>query len=330
MYKRLLISLLLLFIIICTGTFGYVLIEKWRFFDSLYMTVITIGTVGFHEVMPLSYSGKIFTIWLIVFGIGVGGYALANLSAFIIEGHIRNVFRSRKMQKRINQLNNHIIVCGYGRTGVVIINEFVKSKSPFVIVEINTDLAEELKTNGFLVLEGDATDDEILEQAGVHRAAGLVTTLPNDADNVYVTLTARGMNPKLRIVSRAIDDLSSRKLMRAGADKVISPYAIAGKRMANLFIKPGIVDFLDVMTQSEEFELKIEEVRIEKTSALINKRLRESNIKGETGGATIIGYLDTDEKIMINPPGDLLLHDGLILYALGTNEQIQRLLDLAK
>jgi len=180
------------------------------------------------------------------------------------------------------------------------------------------------------VLEGDATDDEILEQAGVHRAEGLITTLPNDADNVYVVLTARGMNPKLRIVSRAIDELSSRKLMRAGADKVISPYVIAGKRMANLFIKPDIVDFLDVMTQSEEFELKIEEVKIEKTSPLINKPLRESNIKAETGGATIIGFLDESGKIMINPPGELILHQGLVLYALGTNEQIQILRNLAK
>ena len=179
-------------------------------------------------------------------------------------------------------------------------------------------------------MEGDATEDEILEQAGVRRADGLITTLPNDADNVYVVLTARGMNANLRIVARAIDEPSMKKLMRAGASKVISPYSIAGKRMANLLLKPRIVDFLDVMTQSVEFELKIEEVRIEKHSPLINKLLKESNIKAETDGATIIGYIDDEDKIVVNPPGDLVLKEGMVLFALGNSHQISKLLKLAR
>ncbi len=330
MPNRLIISFSFLIVVVAVGTIGYMIIENWHFFDALYMTIITIGTVGFREVAPLSHPGQVFTMWLIIFGIGVGGYALANLSAFIVEGHIQNIFRGRKMQKQINQLQNHIIVCGYGRTAVEIVNELVKAKKPFVIIENKEDVIEELKAHGLLVLDGDATDDEVLEEAGVYRAEGLITTLPNDADNVYVVLTARGMNPKLRIVSRAIDEQSSRKLMRAGANKVISPYAIAGKRMANLLLKPRIVDFLDIMSQSEELELKIEEVKIEKNSPLVNHTLRESNIKAETGGATVIGYLDSSGRIIINPPGELVLKEGLVLFVLGTNQQINRLLELAR
>jgi len=323
--KKVVIAIFLLVLIVIIGSFGYVVIEKWDFFDSLYMTIITIGTVGFHEVGELSRIGRLFTIGLIIFGIGFGGYAFAILAAFIIEGDIRNLLRGRKMEKQLSKLKKHIIVCGYGKTGSEIIEEFRKFNKPFVVIENDSHRVNELKGQGWLVLEGDATEDETLEKAGVKAAEGLIATLPEDADNVYIVLTARGMNPKLRIIARAIDDVSSRKLLRAGADKVVSPYSIAGKRMARLILSPGIVDFLEVMALSQELELKVEEIPVKKSSPIANKRLNESNIKAETDGATIIGIRDTAGKIIVNPPGDTVLKEGLILYALGNSAQIEKL-----
>lgn len=328
--QRIILAVMLLCIVVIIGTIGYTLIQKWNVFDSLYMTIITIGTVGFHEVKQLSYSGRIFTIGLIIFGIGIGSYTLANLSAFVIEGQIQNVFRGRKMEKQINQLKDHIIVCGYGNTGVETVDELVKAKKQFVVIEKDEHKVAELKKHGHLVMEGDATDDEVLERAGVNQANSLIATLANDADNVYVVLTAKGMNPKLRIIARAIDQLSCKKLIRAGADKVVSPYSIAGRRMARLLLSPGIVDFLEVMIQSEELELKIEEVKLHKSSRLENKLLKESNIKAETDGASVIGINKKGKKIIVNPSGNTVLEDEDILFVLGNDSQIDKLKQLAK
>ena len=328
--QRIIIAVILLCCVVIIGTIGYSLIQKWNLFDSLYMTIITIGTVGFHEVRELSHSGRVFTIGLIIFGIGIGSYVLANLSAFIIEGQIQNIFRGRKMEKQISQLRDHIIVCGYGNTGIETVDELIKAKKKFVVIEKDVHKVAELKQHGHLVLQDDATDDDVLEKAGVNQANGLIATLANDADNVYVVLTARGMNPKLRIVARAIDQLSCKKLIRAGADKVVSPYSIAGRRMARLLLSPGIVDFLEVMIQDEELELKIEQVKLQKNSLLENKLLRESNIKAETDGATIIGINKKGKKIVVNPPGHTVLEDEDILFVLGNDSQIDKLQQLAE
>lgn len=186
-----------------------------------------------------------------------------------------------------------------------------------------------MKEQVIFVLFGNATEDELLEKAGVSRAKGLIAALSNDADNVYIVLSAKGMNPKLRIIARSIDDQSRKKLIRAGADKVVSPYSIAGRRMARLLLTPGIVDFLEVMVQSQGLELMIEEVIIHKGSPLVNKQLRESNIKAETNGAMIIGIKKQDENIVVNPSGKTLLEEGLTLFVLGNNAQIERLNELA-
>jgi len=327
--QRIILAVILLCCIVIIGTAGYILIQKWNLLDSLYMTIITIGTVGFHEVKELGPIGRMFTIIIIIFGIGIGSYTIANLSAFIIEGQIRNIFRGRKMEKQISDLKDHIIVCGYGNTGQETVDELSHAKKKFVVIENDVNKIDELKQHGHLVLDGDATDDEILQKAGVNNAKGLIATLSNDADNVYVVLTARGMNPNLRIVARAIDQLSCRKLIRAGADKVVSPYSIAGRRMARLLLSPGIVDFLEVMIQSEELELKIEEIKLSKGSSLEKKRLRESNIKSETDGAMVIGIHKKGNKIIVNPPGNTLLEEEDILYVIGNDSQIEKLKELA-
>lgn len=329
MMKRFIVALALLLLVILIGTFGYVIIENWNLFDSFYMTIITIGTVGFQEVAELSKTGRVFTIGLIVFGIGVGGYAVANLTSFIIEGQIKFLIKGRKMEKQILELKKHIIVCGFGKTGLETIDELIKSKQRFVIVEKDNAKVEELKEQRRLVIAGDATEEETLEKAGVAHAAGLIAALSNDADNVYIVLTARGMNPNLRIIARAIDHHSCKKLIRAGADKVVSPYSIAGRRMARLLLTPGIVDFLDVMVQSQELELKIEEVVLQKGSPFVNKHLRDSNIKAETKGAMVIGIRKGGEKIIVNPPGNTRLEENLTLFVLGNSAQIEKLNELA-
>lgn len=327
--KRFIIPVVMLLMVVVVGTLGYVFIEELSLFNSFYMTIITIATVGFREVGEMSQDGRKFTIVLIVLGISIGGYAIASLTSFIVEGHIRSLFKGKKMEKQIFQLKNHIIVCGYGKTGTEIIEELKKSKQRFVVIEKDEHKVEELKEHGELVLFGDATEDEVLEKAGVSNARGLIASLPNDADNVYVVLTAREMHPKLRIIARSIDSHSCKKLMRAGADKVISPYTIAGRRMARLLITPGIVDFLEVMAQSSELELKIEEVMLQKGSLFVNKKLRESNIKAETEGAMVIGIKKGAGEIIINPPGETLLEEKLTLYVIGNNAQIEKLNDLA-
>ena len=327
--KRFIIPIIMLLVIMLVGTLGYVFIEEWSFFNSFYMTIITIGTVGFHEVAEMSQDGRIFTVGLIILGIGIGGYAIASLTSFIVEGNIRSLFRGKKMEKQIFQLKSHIVVCGYGKTGTEIIEELKKLKQRFVIIEKDEHKVDELKERGELVLFGDATEDEILEKAGVSNASGLIASLPNDADNVYVVLTAREMNPSLRIIARSIDDQSCKKLRRAGADKVVSPYSIAGRRMARLLLTPGIVDFLEVMVQSSELELKIEEVVLQEGSPFVNKQLRESNIKAETKGAMVIGIKKNDGKVTVNPPGEMMLKAGVTLYIIGNNAQIKKICELA-
>ncbi|HDQ00245.1 MAG TPA: potassium channel protein [bacterium] len=329
MAKPFIIAFLLLVTVVIIGTVGYILIQGWSPFDALYMTVITIGTVGFREVGELTPTGKAFTIIIIIFGIGVGGYAIANFSAYIIEGFIQNFFKGKKMEKKISKLRNHIIVCGYGKTGDEIVNNLKNASKEFVLIENDEQKIAELKDEGLLVIQGDATEDEVLEKAGVRHAHGLITSLSHDADNVYVTLTARGQNPNIRIIARAVDESSSKKLLRAGANKVVSPYSIAGKRMAGLMLDPGIVDFLEVMVQSQELELKIEEIKLDASSSLINKLLRESNIKAETDGATVIGVKNPDGKIVVNPPGNTRLTQGIILYVLGNEAQISSMQQLA-
>lgn len=327
--KKIIIAIFLLVLIVIIGTLGYAFIENWSLFDSFYMTIITIGTVGFHEVAELSYKGRVFTTGLIMFGIGIGGYAIANLSAFIIEGEIQNILKGRKMEKEINKLKNHFIVCGYGKTGIEIINEFKTTKRKFVVIENDVQKIAELQDEAIIAIQGDATEDEILEKAGVENAEGLIASLPNDADNVYIVLTSRGMNPKLRIIARAIDSQSSRKLIRAGADNVVSPYSIAGKRMAKLLLSPGIVNFLDVMVQSSELELRIEEITLEKHSSLLGKNLSQSNIKAATDGAMVIGIKKSDGRMVVNPSGNVLLEGGSVLYVLGNSAQIENLKKLA-
>lgn len=328
--RRLIIAPILLLFVLISGTTGYIIIENWTLLDAFYMTVITIATVGFHEVGQLSQAGRLFTTLLIFFGIGVGGYAIGNITAFLVEGEIWNFYRGRKMLNQISKLKNHVILCGYGKIGVEVAKVLQDLKKSFVIIESVPEKVNDALEEGYLAIQGDGTDEDMLEKCGIKCAFGLISAISNDSSNVYLVLTAREMNNKLRIVARGVGDLSAKKLLKAGADKVISPYSIAGTRMASILVKPEIIEFIDVMTESDELELKLEEVILSEKSLLVNKQLNQSNIKQETEGAMVMAIKKKGKKMIINPPGNMVLESEDILVALGNNAQLVRLREIAE
>jgi len=246
------------------GICGYVIIEGWGVRDALYMTAITLSTVGYGEVNPLSPSGQIFTIILIVLGVGLFFYGFSILFDAFLEGHVKGFLERKKMAKKLKDLNGHYIVCGYGRIGSTIACTLSERGLPIVIIENDPDALERIKKDGHLWVEGDATRDEVLKQARVEVAKGVVCVLKSDADNVYITITARWLNPGLLIVARASDPRAETKMIQAGADRVISPYENGAKRMALAILQPTVTEFLDLAVHSAKFDLTIEQIEIKK------------------------------------------------------------------
>ncbi len=273
MRKRLTILIILILSVFTFGTAGYVIIEGWSVLDSLYMTIITVTTIGFKEVAPLSRSGRIFTIVFVLFGVGVLAYALNTGVRIIFEGEIQKAFGRRKLEKKIQLLMNHYIVCGYGRMGQIICGELRARMEPFIVIE--KELQEVDADEETLFIFGDATRDRILSAAGIERAKGLVSVLSTDAQNLFVVLSARGLNPDLTIIARAGEEGSQKKLVRAGADRVVSPYQIGGLRIAHTILKPAVVDFLEFATKSGNIELQMEEIRVQERSELTGVSLHE-------------------------------------------------------
>jgi len=315
--------------IIAFGTFGYSLIEDWKVFDALYMTIITLATVGFREVHELSPEGKIFTIVLIIGGTGIIAYTLSSLIQFTLEGQLRKILGRKKLESRIGKLRDHYIICGYGRIGHLICREFQSRPTPFVIVEQNPNHIERLEREGYMYVEGDATDDETLLAAGIEHAKGLITAVTSDTDNVYITLTARGLNPKLFILARAGEEGAEKKLMRAGASKVISPYTIGASRMAQAILRPSVVDFIELATASEHLALQIEEIRIAADSVLAGKNLIDSGIR-QSMGIIIVGIKESDGKMTFNPPPDKNIEPNSVLIILGERPAISQLEKIAR
>ncbi len=325
--KRVFLILLLIVAIIMIGILGFVFIEKWSFFEALWQTVITLSTVGFGELRPMSESGRLFTVFLILMGLTVFGYSLTTLTRIIIEGEIKNIFRNRKMEKEISKLKNHIIICGYGSVGQYAVSELKKWKKPYVVIEINENVSKHLQDGSELVVIGDATEDEYLVKAGIKNAAGLITTLTDDVKNLFVTLTARKLNPNLIIVTKAEEDISESKLLSAGANKVISPAQIGGRRMASVLIHPEIVNFLDVMVSEKDIDLSMREVRINKNSILEGLAIKDANIPREI---KVIGFKKEDEEMIVNPPATATLTANGILIVLGENVFVEKLINMAK
>ncbi len=325
--RRLSWAIFLLLFILTMGTLGYILIEKWSPLDALYMTVITISTVGFREIAPLSPVGKVFTICLIIGGIGTVIYTLGIIVEFLAEGHLTGLMERRKMRKQIEELRNHYILCGYGRVGRQVAKEFLKARVPFVVIENNPDTILKCREEGLLCLEGDASDDQILKAADVERAKGLVAVVDNDADNVFVTLSARVLNPGIFIVARAELEESEEKLKKAGADRVISPTAIGGRRMAALLLKPLVCDYLDVVAHGEKIEYQLEELGVKENSPIANVTIRETGIREKTG-ALILAIKKASGEFNTNPSASTVIEAGDKLVVMGTKDQLETLQDL--
>ncbi len=321
-------SILFLICIVLTGTVGYSFIESWGPFEALYMTIITITTVGFREVHDLSTPGKAFTIILIVSSLGVIAYAGGSFVEFVVEGQVGKIFGRKKLAKEISQLESHYIICGYGRIGSFICAELKDRPVPFVVVENDRGLCIKMAEEGILFVEGDATDDDALVKAGINRAKGLVTVVTSDTDNVYITLTARGLNPELFILARAAEPASEKKLKRAGATKVISPYTIGAHRMAQAILRPSVVDFLEIATAGKRFELQMEEIKISPGSSLVDKNLITSGIRRDWG-IIIVGIKKNSGQMHFNPVPETILENGDTLITLGEKEAIAKLEKIA-
>ena len=270
--KKVALIVFLLFAVIIIGVLGYMKLMNISFIDALYMTVITISTVGFEEVGTMNTVSKIFTIVIIFSGLSIFGYAITSLVALFFEGELKDAWRKKRMDAKILNLKNHYIICGAGDVGRTVIKSFIDSGLSFVVIEEKEKSVDELKQQGILTILGDATHEDTLKKAGIERATGLLSCLDNDAENVYTVLTARQLNPDIYIVSRAVELAAHSKLSKAGANKTISPNEIGGQRLAALFIRPSVVSFLDVITRAGDVTLDLDEVIVPKHSSLNKKK----------------------------------------------------------
>jgi voltage-gated potassium channel len=323
---RLLLPIILVAVVTAIGTLGYRWL--WRgvggsWMDALFMTVTTITTIGYGEVKPLDTWGRIFTMALAVTGIGTLFYTLGVVMEYLVTVRLTDPGGRRRMERRIGELRGHVIVAGLGRVGRQAAHELAQARTALVIVDPGSPAARLAEERGYLFLEGDATDDAVLERAGVRRARGLIVTTGNDATNMYIVLSARVLNPDLYIVSRAIDDASVTKLSRAGANRAISPYAIGGHRLAHLILKPAVVDFFETALRTGPDTLNIEDLAVSADSPAVGRTLDALNIRRVTG-ATILAIL-REGSPPASPSGDLVVSKGDQLLAIGTGEQLARL-----
>jgi len=321
--QRIIFLIVLISSVILLGTIGFMAVERWGFFDSLYMTIITLTTVGYMEVHPLSNIGRAFTIILILTGVGTMLYVLSVGARILLEGELREIFGRRKLSKRIEKLEDHYIICGYGRMGKIICREMLQSNAPFIIAEKDPGVIASIDKN-ILAVQGDSTQDAVLKEAGIEKAKGLISVLSTDADNLYVVLSARGLNPKLRIVARASDEGVEQKLLRAGADNVVSPYFIGGLRIAHTILKPAVVDFIEFATKSGNIELQMEEIKVKESSPITDKALDECGIRKEMG-IIIVAIKRESGEMEFNPKSTSVIKRGDTLVAMGETKQLKAL-----
>ncbi len=320
--RRLLWGSGILAAIVASGIVGYIVIEGWSFLDSLYMTIITITTVGFSEVHPLTSNGRIFSIFLMVGGVGGALYALTGIIEYIIEGHFSTTLGRRRMKARITKLKRHFILCGYGRVGEKIAATFKEEEVPFIIIDDRPGCIARAEEAGHLYLQGDATSDEVLAEAGIDQARGLVAAVGTDADNIYITLSARGLRPDLFIEARASSDEAEKKLKRAGADRIVAPYRIGARRMAMLALRPAVVDFIDTVIRHSGPELQMENIAISKGSSLAGQTV---DAVRRCSDANILAISKKSGRLLANPSGDEKISVGDSLITIGTKEQLASL-----
>ena len=304
-----------------SGIIGYVIIEGYSVLEAFYMTVITISTVGFEEVKPLSNAGRLFTALFIISNIGIFTYAISVLSSFILDGNIRYLIQHRSMRNKIKDLENHVIICGFGRHGKEVIQQLNTQNEDYVVIEHDSQLIHELEKKNILHVHGSATEDESLHDAGIDRARLLLTTLNSDSENVYLSLTARQLNPNIRIISRGLDESSVGKLKRAGADEVVLSERIGGIYMATIGGQPGVTDFFNLIASDEVANISFENISFD---WLDEHTINSLDIKNQTG-VNIIGIQNPNGEYMINPDVNLVLKKGMQLIVLGDPKQMNEL-----
>ncbi len=320
--SRILYAFVLILMTASVGTAGYHFLQGWSWSDGLYMTVITMTTVGYGETRELTQIGRAFTMLLVVTSIGIAGYAISTVAAYVVEGEFNRVFRGRKMDNRIARMRDHIVLCGAGRTGIEIAQELYKTLTPFVIIEKDEAALQRLKfLKEIPYLQGDATRDSILRRSGIERAQGLLAVLPDDQANVFLVLTVRALNPDLRIISRLTDDNNRQKLVRAGADAVVQTQAIGGLRMASMMIRPSVVTFLDKMLRVTGETLRVEELAA--TASMQGKTLEQLNLTERTGLLVVALQRPDEQEYSFNPKPSTELAKGDVLIVIGSPRQVR-------
>lgn len=310
-------------LLVLVGTLGFHVIEGWSFFDALYMSVITLTTIGFSEVHPLGRSGRIFTMILALGGIFTIFFAGGELVRQWASGELRALLGRQRSEKAMDALNDHVVVCGYGRMGKVVCQEFSRLRLPYIVIDSDAKTLADFDLDHGIPLSGDATDDDILKKAGIERARALVTVVASDAENLFVTMSARLLNERLTIIARAEEDATAAKLIRAGATRVVSPYVIGGGRVAQAVVRPAVLDFIELATKREHIALQLEEVLITAKSALAGKTIASSLIRANHN-VIVVAIKRANVQTAFNPPDEAKIEVGDTLVMLGARDQLDR------
>jgi voltage-gated potassium channel len=314
-----------IFVGVCAyGTAGYVLVEGWPWWDAFYMTLTTITTVGYKEVHPLSRAGEVFTTSVILAGVGTFFYTFTLLATVVVDGGIHARFARRRRQRMLDDLTDHFIVCGYGRIGAIIVEELRRQHVPYVVIERDHERVQAVMETGGLAVEADASSEEVLTRLGISRARGFIAAVGTDAENVYAVLTARVLRPDLYIIGRAETEDAERKLLRAGANRVVSPYRIGARELAQTALRPAVVDFFELATRAGNLELSIEQVAIGEDSPLAGQTIIDANVR-QRYGLIVVGIQRTSGKMEFNPPGDAVMYGGDQLVVLGRTDGLHDL-----
>jgi voltage-gated potassium channel len=324
MPNNLKIALIFILTLIAIGTAGFHFIEGWNILESFYTTVLTLTTVGYGDFAPKSSTGMLFTVVLVIFGVGTMLYTVGLVAQIMLEGRLMKLMGRGKMEKTIEKMSNHYIICGCGRIGMLIARELAAEKVPFVVMDNSPEVIQRIQEEGFVYFRGDSTHDKCLIGAGIKRARGIICVLPSDAQNLYVILTAKELNPKIWILSRSEEEESEHRLLRAGADRVMSPYTLGGNRMAMAILRPAMLDFIEITTRRQSLELRMDELPICEGSTLIGKSLEESEIR-QRYGLIIVAVKKDSGKMIFNPVAGYVIQDGDKLIALGEEDNVARL-----